>query len=73
MARYNEYRIVHYNQRRDGRIEPAGTERAVLTREEALALSHEAIVVSFESFGGKPTYIFEGKHAQFDGHLGWIS
>lgn len=73
MARYNEYQIIHYNTRSDGRIEPSGTERVVLTREEAIELSFTAIVVSMEGFGGKPVYLFEGRHAQFDGHLGWLS
>ena len=74
MARYNEYQVIHINERSDGRVEQAGTERVVMTYEEALAMSHSAIVVSMErGFGGSATYIFEGRHAQFDGHLGWPS
>ena len=76
MARknYREYQVVHINERQDGRVEPAGSERVVLTPEEAIELSYTAIVVSLaEGFGGTPTYIFEGKHSQFDGHLGWLS
>jgi len=71
--KYRDYQIIHYRNRSDGRIELSGTERAVLSREEALELSYSAIVMSFESIGGKPVYIHEGKHAQFDGHLGWTS
>lgn len=72
--KYGTYEVVHYNTRNDGRIEPAGRERLVLTNEEALAMSFQAIVVSLsEGFSGKPVYLFEGRHAQFDGHLGWIS
>jgi hypothetical protein len=68
------YQVIHYNQRPDGRIEPAGTERLVLSREEALELSYSAIVVSMgEGIRGSRTFIHEGKHSQFDGHLGWLS
>lgn len=74
MARYNEYQVIHYHQRADGRIEPRGAERVVLSHEEAVELSFSAIVVSLaEGINGARTYIFEGKHAQWDGHLGWIS
>ena len=74
MAKYSSYEVVHVRSRDDGRVEPAGRERLVLSREEAMELSYTAIVVSLaEGFGGKPVYIFEGRHAQFDGHLGWVS
>lgn len=72
--KYAGYDIMHYRKRDDGRIEPAGVERLVLSNEEALAMSFTAIVVSLaEGIGGSRTYIHEGKHAQFDGHLGWLS
>lgn len=72
--KYGTYQVVHYNTRSDGRIEPSGTERVVLSREEAIELSHSAIVISMsEGIGGSRTYIHEGRHAQFDGHLGWLS
>jgi len=72
--KYGSYQVVHYNARSDGRIEPAGTERLVLSREEAVELSYSAIVISMgEGIGGSRTYIHEGRHAQFDGHLGWLS
>lgn len=72
--RYREYEVVHYNTRSDGRIEPAGMERLVLTREEAVEMSYSAIVVSLDAgIRGSRTYIHEGRHAQFDGHLGWLS
>jgi hypothetical protein len=68
------YQVIHYNQRSDGRIEPAGMERRALTKEEAQALSYSAIVVSLTpGFEGSATYLFQGRHAQFDGHLGWLS
>lgn len=71
--KYNEYQVIHYNVRKDGRIEPAGTEKLVLTREEAVELSFTALVVSRAmGFGGEPIVLHEGKHAQFDGHLGWF-
>ena len=74
MAKYSSYEVVHIRNRKDGRVEPAGRERLVLSREEAIELSYSAIVVSLsQGFGGSATYIFEGKHAQFDGHLGWLS
>ena len=75
MARYGRYEVIHYNERPDGRIEPAGRESAVLTTEEAVELSYTAIVVclSAEGFGGQMTFLHEGKHCQFDGHLGWLS
>lgn len=72
--KYQSYEVVHYNVRNDGRIEPSGTERVVLTREEAIELSHTAIVLNMsEGIGGKRTAIVEGKHMQFDAHLGWLS
>ena len=76
MARHNyeNYDVIYYDQRKDGRIEYTGRERRVLTRDEAIELSFSAIVVSLaEGFNGKPIYIHEGKHAQFDAHLGWVS
>lgn len=74
MAKYSSYEVVYVKNREDGRVEPAGRERLVLTHEEAVELSWDAIVVSLaQGFGGSATYIFEGKHAQFDGHLGWLS
>jgi hypothetical protein len=72
--KYQSYEVVHYNVRSDGRIEPAGIERVVLTREEAIEMSHTAIVLSMSNgIGGKRTAIVEGKHCQFDAHLGWLS
>ena len=72
--KYGTYEVVHYNERKDGRVEPAGMERLVLTREEAVELSYSAIVISLSAgINGSRTYIHEGRHAQFDGHLGWIS
>lgn len=75
MARFGRYEVIHYKKRRDGRIEPAGRERMVLSPEEAVELSYTAIVVclSAEGFGGSMTLIHEGKHCQFDSHLGWVS
>ena len=66
--KYESYRVNHYKERRDGRIEPAGTEMLVLTREEALELSFTAVVVSRQGF-----VMSEGKHVKFDPHLGWTS
>lgn len=72
--KYQSYRVVHYRNRPDGRIEPAGSERVVLTREEALELSYSAIVITDAiGIGGSRTAIVEGRHCQFDGHLGWLS
>ena len=71
--KYQSYDIVHYRQRNDGRIEPAGRERLVLSREEALDLSYTALVIAREGFGGSQVVLHEGKHAQYDPHLGWVS
>ena len=72
--RYSSYEVVHYRERADGRIEPAGKERLVLTYEEALELSHTAIVVSLsEGFGGSRTALVSGRHCQFDPRNGWLS
>jgi len=72
--KYQSYEVVHYKVRNDGRVEPAGIERVVLTHEEAIELSHTAIVLNMsEGIGGKRTAIVEGKHCQFDAHLGWLS
>lgn len=74
MCKYASYEVVYVKNREDGRVEPAGRERLVLSHEEAVELSYSAIVVNLSrGFGGNATYIFEGKHAQFDGHLGWLS
>lgn len=73
MARYTEYEVVHYNEREDGRVEPAGYERLVLSREEAVELSFMALVVVGRGSNGKPIVMHEGRHAQFDAHLGWLS
>ena len=74
MSRYSEYDVIHYNRRKDGRIEPAGRERRVMTNEEAIELSFTALVIAKAmGFGGEPIIMHEGKHAQFDVHLGWVS
>jgi len=67
------YEVVYYREREDGRIEPAGHEERVLTPEEALELSWSALVLSGRGFDGSPIVIHEGKHCQFDAHLGWLS
>ena len=74
-AKYGRYEVNYYNERNDGRIEPAGKERVVLTREEAVRLSYTAVVVALdaEGFGGSKTVIIEGRHCQFDPHNGWLS
>lgn len=72
--KYASYRVHHYNRRPDGRIEPTGVERVVLSREEAIALSFTALVVSeSEGFGGSQLVLHEGQYRQFDPHLGWTS
>ena len=72
--KYASYEVHHYNTRNDGRIEPAGVERLVLSHEEAISLSHTAIVVSLaEGFGGSRTALVFGKHCQFDPRNGWVS
>lgn len=74
MKGYSEYKVLHYNARKDGRIEYTGAERLVLTPEEAERMSYTAVVVSKAmGFGGEPIAIVNGKHAQFDMHLGWVS
>ena len=65
--KYESYKVSYYNKRHDGRVEPAGTETLVLTREEALEMSFAAVVVSRQGF-----VISEGKHVKFDPHLGWV-
>jgi len=71
--KYGSYEVVHYNTRSDGRIEPAGIERLVLSHEEAVELSYMALVVVGRGSEGNPIVMHEGKHAQFDAHLGWLS
>ena len=71
--RYREYEVVHYNERSDGRVEPAGFERLVLSEEEARELSFMALVVDGRGFDGSPIVMHEGRHVQFDAHLGWLS
>lgn len=66
--KYATYKVNHINHRKDGRVEPAGSEFLVLTPEEALELSFTAIVVSNAGF-----VMSEGKHVAFDPHLGWTS
>ena len=69
------YDVINYRKRPDGRIEPLGKpERRNLTRAQAEALSHTAIVISTTSGSdGSRFYIHQGKHARFDSHLGWLS
>jgi len=67
-VKYETYRVHHINHRKDGRVEPAGTEFLVLAPEEALELSFTALVVSRQGF-----VMSEGKHVKFDPHLGWTS
>jgi len=71
--KYGSYEVVHYNTRSDGRVEPAGVERLVLSHEEAVELSYMALVVVGRGSNGKPIVMHEGRHAQFDAHLGWLS
>ena len=73
MARFKEYEVVYYNERKDGRVEPAGYERRVLSREEAVELSFMALVVVGRGSKGDPIVMHEGQHMQFDAHLGWVS
>lgn len=69
------YDVIRYSKRPDGRIEPSGKpERLNLTHDEAMALSHTAVVVSTTSGpNGSRFYIHNGQHAQFDSRLGWLS
>jgi len=73
MCKYREYTVIYVNEREDGRIERAGSERLVLTPEEIQELSWCAIVVTGYTMGGMVDYVYEGRHAQADGRNGWIS
>ena len=72
--KYPNYDVIYYNVRNDGRIELAGKEERTLSYEQAVKLSYTALVISKKlGFNGEPIGLFEGKHCQFDRHLGWVS
>ena len=60
MCKFASYEVTYYNERRDGRIEPAGRERLVLTREAAIEMSECAIVEVLDGIRNTGIFIVNG-------------
>lgn len=60
--KYTSYEITYFNERKDGRVEPAGRERKVLSREEAIALSDRAAVEVLNGLQHTGIFIVKGEN-----------